>query len=135
MSNSANNLPAINVLMVEDTPVQATRFKDLLEKEGLTVYWADSGEKGLEAANSRTFDLVLLDIELPGIDGFEVCKRLKATSAYTNTPVLMLTTRDQAEDVLQGLDLGAVDYIPKDTFAEVVLLETIKHLASEGQFS
>jgi putative two-component system response regulator len=136
MSATANNsLPKLKILMVEDTPVQAERFKGLLEDEGCEVYWADTGESGLAIAEIEQFDLIILDVELPGINGFEVCKQLKSNPELEETPVLMLTTRDRADDVLQGLDLGAIDYIPKDTFAGVVLIETIKHMAEEGQFA
>lgn len=136
MSTTANEpLLELKILLVEDSTVQAERFKGLLENEGFDVYWADTGESGLAIAEIEKFDLIILDIELPGINGFEVCKQLKTNPDLVDTPVLMLTTRDRADDVLQGLDLGAVDYIPKDTFAEIVLVETIKHMANEGQFA
>lgn len=136
MSTTANeSLLELKILLVEDSTVQAERFKGLLENEGHDVYWADTGESGLAIAEIEKFNLIILDIELPGINGFEVCKQLKTNPELVNTPVLMLTTRDRADDVLQGLDLGAVDYIPKDTFAEIVLVETIKHMANEGQFA
>jgi len=128
-----NGLLKIKILMVEDTPVQAERFKSLLEQQGADVYWADTGESGLAVAELEDFDLVILDIELPGINGFEVCKQLKTNPKYLDIPILMLTTRDRADDVLHGLDLGAVDYIPKDAFAETVLVETIKYLTNSGQ--
>ena len=76
----------------------------------------------------RDYDLIILDIELPDINGFEVCRRLKADPAVAEIPVIMLTTRDRAEDALIGLNTGAVDYIPKDNFANLVLLETIKQM-------
>jgi DNA-binding response OmpR family regulator len=132
--NEVNRMPInqsgsrLKILMVEDSTSQATRFKTLLEDAGCDVFWADTGESGLAIAELEPFDLFLLDVELPGINGFEVCKQLKANPVLMDKPVLMLTTRDRADDVLQGLDLGAVDYIPKDSFAEVVLIETIKHI-------
>lgn len=119
-----------SILIVEDTQSQATRLKASLE-EGTTctVQIAPSGEAGLEAAQHNRFDLIVLDIELPGIDGFEVCRRLKANESLAEIPVIMLTTRDRAEDALTGLSNGAVDYIPKDPFAELVLLETLKQMS------
>lgn len=122
------NATPISILMVEDSPSQAARFKNCLEAEGWQVYWAPTGEAGVHAAQNEAFTFIILDIELPGIDGFEVCRRIKAMPAHTETPTLMLTTRDRAEDALTGLELGALDYIPKDPFAELVLVETLKQM-------
>lgn len=122
----------LRVLIVEDTPVQALRVKLVLERSGCYVQWADTGHGGITSAQNANFDLVILDIELPDISGFEVCKRLKATPKLKDLPIIMMTTRDHAEDVLRGLDLGAVDYIPKDAFAEAVLVETVKHMAQSA---
>lgn len=123
----ANRQPAI--LIVEDSPAQALKVKLSLENNGCHVSWADTGLRGLAIAQQEDFDLIVLDIELPDIDGFTVCQRLKAQPALAAVPVVMMTTRDHAEDVLNGLEIGAVDYIPKDAFAEAVLLETIKQMA------
>jgi DNA-binding response OmpR family regulator len=74
----------------------------------------------------------VLDVELPDIDGFTVCQKIKAEPNLAEVPIVMLTTRDHANDVLNGLEMGAVDYIPKDAFAEIVLLETIKQITRPG---
>ena len=118
----------VSILLVEDTPVQAMRFKNSLEGEGCSIRWVENGLEGVEAAHNGYFDLIILDIELPDIDGFEVCRRLKADPSVADIPVIMLTTRDRAEDALTGLGRGAIDYIPKDSFAEIVLLETLKQM-------
>jgi two-component system chemotaxis sensor kinase CheA len=118
----------LEVLIVEDSPPQALKLKLTLESVGCHVYWAGTGLSGLGMAKERKFDLIVLDIELPDINGFEVCRSLKADSNLTDIPVVMLTTLDQAEHAANGLELGAVDYIPKDAFAEIVLLETIKQM-------
>ena len=119
------------VLIVEDSAPQALKVKLTLENNNCKVYWADTGLEGLNVAQQKYLDLIVLDIELPDINGFEVCKRLKADSKLANVPVIMMTSRDYAEDVLNGLELGAIDYIPKDAFAEAVLLETIKQMATQ----
>jgi DNA-binding response OmpR family regulator len=119
---------AATILLVEDTAVQALRFKANLEENGCTVRWVENGLDGLKAAHEAFYDLIILDIELPDINGFEVCRRLKADPAVAEIPVIMLTTRDRAEDALAGLGSGAVDYIPKDAFANLVLLETVKQM-------
>lgn len=121
-----NSRPAI--LLVEDTPSQATTLISYLEDNGCVVHWADTGLEGVSTAQQKRFDLIVLDIELPDIDGFEVCRRLKADTAVADIPVVMLTTRDRATDAMRGLENGAIDYIPKDAFAKMVLLETLKQM-------
>lgn len=116
------------VLLVEDTAVQALRFKGSLEENGCAVRWVENGQAAINAAHDDLYDLIILDIELPDFDGFEVCRRLKADASLAEIPVIMLTTRDRAEDALAGLNSGAVDYIPKDAFATLVLLETMKQM-------
>jgi len=117
-----------SILIVEDSPPQALKTKLTLESNGCQVQWAETGLSGLEMARNHTFDLIVLDIELPDINGFEVCKHLKADPNLADIPVIMLTTLDQAEHALSGLDAGAIDYIPKDAFADAVLVETIKQM-------
>jgi DNA-binding response OmpR family regulator len=117
-----------NILIVEDSIPQALRYQLALNNLGCYVVWVETGEAGLASAQARPFDLILLDVELPGINGFEVCRRLKADSQLAEIPVIILTTRDSAEDALTGLENGAIDYIPKDPFTEMVLVETIKQM-------
>jgi two-component system alkaline phosphatase synthesis response regulator PhoP len=118
-----------SILIVEDSHPQALKLKMALENNGCHVDWADTGLGGLNLAQEKKFDLIVLDIELPDINGFEVCKRLKTDLDLQDTPVVMLTTLDHAEHVVNGLEAGAIDYIPKDAFAEVVLMETIKQMS------
>lgn len=125
------NKAAFSILMVEDSPPQALKLKISLENNGYKVYWANTGGEGLQVVKQQRFDLVLLDIELPDTNGFEICRQLKADPDLQEIPVIMLTTRDHAEDALNGLSAGAVDYIPKDAFAEMVLLETIKQMRGQ----
>lgn len=131
MMSKGNNQDAphrLSILIVEDSPPQALKVKLVLESNGCDVVWVDTGWAGVEAAQNKHFDLIVLDVELPDIDGFTVCQKLKAEPDLAAVPVVMMTTRDHAEDVLNGLEIGAVDYIPKDAFAEMVLLETIKQM-------
>ncbi len=125
----------LSILIVEDSPPQAIKLKLMLESTGCHVCWADTGLAGLEIAKQKYFDLIVLDIELPDIDGFRVCRILKADSELADIPVVMLTTRDQAEDAMNGLEIGAVDYIPKDAFAEAVLFETIKQTEKQRRLT
>lgn len=117
-----------SILMVEDSPPQALKVKLALESNGCEVFWAETGQGGLDIVQEKDFDLIILDIELPDTNGFEICKKLKSDPRLAEIPVIMMTTRDHAEDVLSGLEVGAIDYIPKDAFAEAVLIETIKQM-------
>lgn len=99
------------ILIVEDEPGILLSLKDELESEGFTVFKADNGEKGLALAKQKKPDLIILDIMLPALDGYEVCKRLRM--AGDTTPILMLTVKDKEIDKVLGLELGADDYVTK----------------------
>ncbi|MFA6000982.1 MAG: response regulator transcription factor [Thermoleophilia bacterium] len=98
------------VLIIEDEESIASFVRMYLEKEGYEVSVAGTGEDGLKLAHDNNPSVVLLDIMLPGIDGFEVCRRLRADS---QVPIIMLTARDASTDKVVGLELGADDYITK----------------------
>lgn len=105
------------VLIVEDDSRMAALLEKGLAEEGHSVVTALDGREGLAAARSQSFDAIVLDIMLPGIDGCEVTRRLRA--ARVRTPVLMLTARDATPDIVAGLDAGADDYLTKPfSFAE-----------------
>jgi len=99
------------VLIIEDEQELAKLLKRQMEELSCTVELAFAGDTGLQLAESTTFDLILLDIMLPGMDGLEVCRRLRAQRVYT--PVLMLTARDALEQKLAGFESGADDYLVK----------------------
>jgi DNA-binding response OmpR family regulator len=98
------------VLVIEDEQNIASVVRIALEREGFQVSTFRSGEEGLDVLELRSFALVILDIGLPGIDGFEVCRRIRQSSGI---PVIMLTARDEEIDRVVGLELGADDYVPK----------------------
>ena len=116
---------AATILVVEDEHAVARGIQYALQQEGYEVTLARSGEEGLEIATRSAPDLVLLDVRLPGMDGFEVLRRLRA--AGTKSPVLMLTARDEEVDKVIGLELGADDYLTKP-FGLRELLSRIKAL-------
>jgi len=99
-----------------------------LEKSGLKVDLANTGQEGIAKATRTPPRAVVLDVNLPDIDGFQVCQRLKGLPATVDIPVIMLTVKDRAVDTLSGLEAGADAYIPKDDFAEVNLLQTLHDL-------
>ncbi|HLA18639.1 MAG TPA: response regulator transcription factor [Dehalococcoidia bacterium] len=113
------------ILVVEDERRLAQVVRKVLEEEGHTVDVATDGEEGLAMAMDSSHDVIVLDILLPGIDGFEVCRRLRA--GRVDTPVLLLTALDAVEDRVRGLDAGADDYLPKP-FAFQELLARLRAL-------
>lgn len=100
------------VLLVEDHRLLAETLMDYLETESIEVDYAANGLQGLEIARSQPFDAIILDVNLPGIDGFTICQQLRQTYKI-DTPVLMLTARDQLEDRIKGFENGADDYLIK----------------------
>jgi DNA-binding response OmpR family regulator len=113
------------ILAVEDERRLAQVVRRVLEEEGHTVDVAYDGEEGLAMAMDGTHDVIVLDILLPGIDGIEVCRSLRA--GRVDTPILLLTALDAVEDRVRGLDAGADDYLPKP-FAFQELLARLRAL-------
>ncbi|MDD4508550.1 MAG: response regulator transcription factor, partial [Eubacteriaceae bacterium] len=111
-----------NILIVEDDAAIADIERDYLEIDGFTVAVAPDGLKGLEMGLSGEYDLILLDVMLPGMDGFSVCRRLREKMAI---PILMVTARQEDVDKIRGLGLGADDYIEKP-FSPAVLVARVK---------
>ena len=99
------------ILLVEDEEALAEGLRVNLHRKHYDVDVANDGRTGLASAQARRYDLILLDIRLPEIDGFEVCQRLRQDGNFT--PILMLTARNQPDDVVYGLKLGADDYVTK----------------------
>jgi DNA-binding response OmpR family regulator len=102
----------MRVLIIEDNPDIAANLGDYLEDHGHTVDFAGDGITGLHLAVVNEFDAIVLDLALPGMDGLDVCRKLRA-EAGKETPVLMLTARDRLEDKLAGFETGADDYLVK----------------------
>lgn len=115
----------MKVLIVEDEHKIAHSIKQGLEQEKYTVDVSYDGEKGLDLASSEEYDLLILDVMLPGIDGIEITKRLRSNKNHT--PILMLTARGQISDKVSGLDTGADDYMTKP-FSFVELLARVRAL-------
>jgi DNA-binding response OmpR family regulator len=113
----------MRILIVEDEKDMAHLLRVGLEEENHVVSVSFDGPSGLELARSCDFDVILLDVMLPKLDGFEVARRLRADG--NRTPILMLTARDNVPDVVKGLDLGADDYLTKP-FSFAVLLARLR---------
>ncbi|MBN3755010.1 heavy metal response regulator transcription factor [Paraburkholderia sp. Tr-20389] len=118
----------MRILVIEDEPKTAAYLKKGLEESGYSVEVANDGSHGLILAQEEDYDVIILDVMLPWMDGWTVVKTLRATRA---TPVLFLTARDDVNDRVRGLELGADDYLVKP-FAFVELLARVRTLARRG---
>ncbi len=116
------------VMIVDDMPQNVQVVAGILRNEGLDCVLAMSGDQALAVVHKRIPDLILLDIQMPDLDGFEVCRRLQKDEATRDIPVIFLTARTSSEDIVQGLQLGAVDYITKPFRLEELLLRVHNHL-------
>ena len=117
------------MLVVEDEARLAALLRKGLEREGYAVALAGDGQEAVELGQALELDLIVLDVMLPKLDGYEAARRLRA--AAIRTPILMLTARDATPDVVRGLDCGAGDYLTKP-FAFDVLLARLRALARRG---
>jgi two-component system OmpR family response regulator len=119
----------MRVLVVEDEQRMAAAIRRGLRFEGLVVDLAGDGEEGLRAARATAYDVVVLDVMMPGLDGFETCARMRKEGI--RVPVLMLTARDAVEDRVRGLDGGADDYLTKP-FSLSELMARLRALVRRG---
>jgi DNA-binding response OmpR family regulator len=122
-------MTARKVLIVEDNAALLRGLKDNFQAQGYQVRTANDGAKGLEAFFRDPPDLVLLDLMLPKVNGYEICRQ--ARSRQLSTPILMLSAKCQEDDVVRGLELGADDYVTKP-FGIRELLARAKHLSRRG---
>jgi DNA-binding response OmpR family regulator len=120
-------MPA-TILVIEDDKFLRELISQKLEKEGYNILEAVDGENGFKTAKEQKPNLVLLDLILPGIDGFEVLSRMKADPELSKIPVIILSNLGQKEDVEKGLKLGAVDYLIKAHFTPGEIIEKIKNV-------
>ncbi|MGA2749236.1 MAG: response regulator transcription factor [Verrucomicrobiota bacterium] len=117
------------ILIIEDEPALLRGLKDNFETEGYEVRTANNGEKGLDALMRDPPDLVLLDLMLPKVNGYEICRAARARQL--DLPILMLTAKGQEDDIVRGLELGADDYVTKP-FSIRELLARVKALLRRG---
>lgn len=104
---------SLHILLVEDEEMLAAMYETKFKKEGYQIEVAHDGEEGVAKAAAGTFDVILLDIILPKLDGFAVLKKLRENSKHASTPVIMLTNLGQEEDIKKGEQLGASGYLIK----------------------
>ncbi len=115
------------VLVVEDSPTQAQKLSAMLNILcGIKVVVAPDGMQALNAVDRHHPDLIILDVNLPDMNGYQVCKRLRRDQKTSRIPIIMLTSADSSGAALQGLEAGADDYIPKDVFATENLMASLR---------
>ena len=118
-------MPKSKILIIEDEPDIAEMITYNLQREGYKTLSCRDGEVGLSRIHTDNPDLVILDLMLPGIDGIEVCRRVKSDPVTRSTPIIMLTAKSEEDNKIQGLDVGADDYITKP-FSTRELISRIK---------
>ena len=122
------------ILIVDDNPQNIQVVNTVLNKNGYKkVLFATSGEDALEIVEKKLPDLILLDIMMPGIDGYDVCRRIKDNEITEDVPVIFLTAKSYNEDIIKGLESGAVDYITKPFDNEILLARVKTHLTIQYQ--
>jgi len=114
------------ILIVDDNPKNLQIAMNILKD--FNVIYSQSGEKALELVEENDFDLILLDIIMPSMDGYEVCKILKSSDKTKDIPIIFLTVKNDEKDIVKGFDLGAVDYLVKPFYSEVLLKRVELHL-------
>jgi twitching motility two-component system response regulator PilH len=112
------------VLIIDDSPTELHLFQNMLEKAGFDTLVADSGEEGLKAARSAHPDCILMDVVMPGMNGFQATRKLTKDPETADIPVIMITSKDQETDKIWGMRQGAVEYVVKPV-SDVDLVATI----------
>ena len=119
------------ILIIEDDPAIRTGLRETLKEEGYSVFEADTGTRGFEMASKNNFDLIVLDLILPGKDGIEICKDLRRDGV--RTPIIMVTSRKEEIEKILGLEIGADDYVTKP-FSIRELLARVKALIRRSTY-
>ncbi|MBB3932176.1 DNA-binding response OmpR family regulator/DNA-binding CsgD family transcriptional regulator [Kaistia hirudinis] len=118
------------VLVVDDSPETLSFLTDALEHSGATVLVATEGARALALVERITPDIILMDAVMPGMDGFETCRRLKANAGLSHVPIIFMTGLSETEHILEGLEAGGVDYVTKPIVLDVLLARIRVHLAN-----
>ena len=122
------DLSGAKVLLVDDTPENLRVLRQALEPEGYSILISTSGEIALRIAKSAQPDLILLDVRMPGIDGFETCRQLKQNEDTRDIPVIFVTAQSETQSLVEGFQVGGIDYIQKPFQNEEVLARVQTHL-------
>jgi len=117
-----------NILIVDDITDNIQVAMNILREQNYQFSFASNGKEALQLVSQHRFDLILLDVMMPGIDGFAVCKQIKSEPAFTEIPIIFLTARTDIDSIAKGFKIGAVDYITKPFHAEELIARVTNHL-------
>jgi DNA-binding response OmpR family regulator len=121
------------VLIVDDEPVGRQLLEAILYRENFDLHFAEDGNMAYEKALQLKPDLILMDVMMPGMDGFEVCRRLREHEILVNVPIMLITALDDRDSMIKGLDAGADDYIAKP-FDRIEVLAKIKNITQFDRY-
>ena len=127
--NHNNRSTEGNILVVDDTPANLKLLNNLLKDKGYNVRPVLNGRLALSGAKAIPPDLILLDVAMPEMDGYEVCKQLKASAETRDIPIIFLTAKTSTEDIIKGFEVGAEDYVTKPFIHEILLARVNTHLS------
>ena len=116
------------ILVVDDTPANIQMLASTLKEKGYQISVATNGRQALDVVDRVKPDLILLDVMMPEMDGFETCRRLKASEQSSQIPIIFLTAKTETTDIVQGFELGAVDYVAKPFNSHELLARVNTHL-------
>src|SRR5512134_3865355 len=116
------------IMIVEDTPANIQILTGILKERGYQLSIATDGRRALEALERVRPDLILLDVMMPGMDGYETCRRIKSNAAWKDIPIIFLTAKSDTADIVTGFEAGAVDYVAKPFNAHELLARISTHL-------
>lgn len=116
------------ILLMEDEAMLASMYETKFKRDGFAIEIAHDGEEGLTKAKAANFDVILVDIIMPKLDGFAVLRALRALPQYKTTPIILLTNLGQEEDIKKGQELGATDYMVKANFTPSQITTKLKEL-------
>ncbi len=128
MSDMSDPSSKAKILIVDDTLINLRLLSSMLGNNGYSVYEATDGRTALAEVHTHTPDLILLDIRLPGMDGYEVCRQIKTDETTRHIPVIFVSALDEQTDKVQGFAVGGVDYITKPFQSKEVLARVETHL-------
>jgi class 3 adenylate cyclase len=126
--SSAKPPPASRVLIVDDTPANIQTLAAVLQQKGYLISVATNGKQALDVLSRLRPDLILLDVMMPEMDGFETCSRIKASPEWHDIPIIFLTAKSDTADIVRGFELGAVDYVAKPFNSHELLARVNTHL-------
>jgi signal transduction histidine kinase len=126
--NNSQSNPSV-ILIVDDNPQNLQLLGRILQENNFEIEFAISGATALDWINNKNFDLILLDINMPGMDGFEVCTRIRSDSSMNHVPIIFLSAETERDSILKGFELGAQDYITKPFDSRELLARIRTHLA------